>query len=293
MVDTATIVTMGSILATSILGVAIALIVMVKRYKEKGVLACFFYGALTFFTAQYTLRLPFLNAISTVSGFEDLVENHYVIYLLFLAFVTAGFELLARWFVLKVFLKGKITYKKAFSAGFGHGAVELLVVIGYTMMGNIFSSVLLNEGMLTKLMLETGETQANIDSVVDALVHVNVNEYYIQLMQQIFVLITQIGLTVLLAYFILQGRQRFGMVVTLLIHTVINFGSGAINGLAGDSLGNVISDITASILYLGYVGIFVIATGQFIRYAAFKMNKRAEELGYRETVKKQFPKFNK
>ena len=81
MVDTTTIVTMGSILATSILGVIIALIVMVNRFKEKGVLASFFYGILTFFVAQYTLRLPFLNAFSTVAGFDELVENNYVIYI--------------------------------------------------------------------------------------------------------------------------------------------------------------------------------------------------------------------
>lgn len=293
MVETTTIVTMGSILATTIIGVVIALIVMAKRFKEKGILPAFFYGVITFFVAEYTLRLPLLSALSTASGFDTLVNNYYILYLLLLALITGAFETLARWFTLKVFLKGKVTYHKAFSAGFGHGVLGLVTIIGYTMLGNIFTSVLINEGMINEVMLESGETQENIDAVVEALVNVNVNEYYIQLMQQIFVLITQVGLTLLLAYFILEGRQQFGMVMTLLIHTAINFGIGVITGMAGDVLGNKISNMAADLLYLAYVAIFVIATSQFIRRAGHKMNRKAEELGFREGKKTEFPKLTK
>jgi len=293
MVETTTIVTMGSILATTVIGVVIALIVMVKRFKEKGVLPAFFYGMITFFVAEYTLRLPLLNALSTASGFDKLIKDYYIIYLLLLALITGVFETFARWFALKIFLKGEVTYHKAFSAGFGHGVVGLVTVIGYTMLGNIFTSVLINEGMINEVMLENGETQKSIDAVVDALVNVNVNEYYIQLMQQVFILVTQIGLTLLLAYFILEGKQRFGMMMTLLIHTAINFGIGVITGLSADVLGNKISARAADLLYLIYVAIFVIATSQFIRRAGYKMNRKAEELGFRETKKKAFPKLTK
>lgn len=294
MVETTTIVTMGSIVATALIGVIIALIVIAKRFKEKGVLASFFYGLITFFVAEYTLRLPFLNAFSTVSGFDELVDNYYVIYTLFLAVTTAAFELFARWFALKIFLKGQITYGKAFSAGFGHGALELLVIIGYTMMGNIFTSVMINEGVLNKVMLESGETQEKINTVVDSLVNANVNDYYIQLMQQVFLLAIQVGLTMLLAYFILQGKQLFGMVMTLLIHTAVNFGLGIINGFSNGYFQKEIPQLTGDLLYLGYAAIFVIATAQFMRYAGPRINKRAEELGFRKVEeKKQFPKFTK
>lgn len=294
MISEAAITTMCSILATTVLGVLIGLLVMVKKFKEKGVATAFFLGALGFFISQIVLRMPILNVISGRPAFDGFVSSHYILYSFLLALSTGFFEMVGRWFVLRYMMKGRITYHKAFSAGYGHGGVEAMFILGYSLINNIVAAVLINNGLIEDAMKDTGAAQSDIDTLIDTVVNTKMSSYYCDLAERVLFLCIQVMLTVLLGYLIMKGREVFGMLVTMFIHTMVNFVPGVVEGMMDGSVGSGISQTTGYIILFAYLIVVTYAMFRFVEKLKPQMDGVAAQNGFiKAEEKKQFPKFQK
>lgn len=292
MVSEAAITTMCSVLATTVLGVLIGLLVMIKKFKEKGVATGFFFGALGFFVPQILLRLPMLNVISARPGFDSFTSAHYILYSLFLALSTGFFETAGRWFVLRYMMKGQITYHKAFSAGYGHGGIEAMFILGYSLVNNIVAAVLINNGLIEDAMKDTGATQSDIDALVDTVVNTKMSSYYCDLAERVLFLCIQVMLTILLGYLIMKGKEVFGMLVTMFIHTLVNFVPGVVEGIIDGTVGSGISQTTGYVIIFAYLIAVTYVMFRFMEKVRPKMDGIAAQNGFiNAEERKQFPKF--
>lgn len=250
MVSNAVIAAVASIVVISLIGVIIGVIYFVRHFKEKGILRSFFGGLVSFFIVEYLIRMPFLRAFSTVPGFQELQSDYYGVYLLLNSLITSAFSLLASWFTLKIILKGKLSYGKSFMAGFGQGGIAFLTVIEYTMISNFYSLTMINKGIFNKVMIESNISQKKIDEVMDVLTKSSEIDYMLQFVQQVLIMSVQIGLVILLSYFMIKGKQILGVTLYIILHTIIHFGSGMLLTLSNQTLGESMSILLTGLIFL-------------------------------------------
>lgn len=247
------------------------------RNKGKGVWTAWLLGAAGFFVMQIIIRLPILNILSLSPDFKLFAENNYVAYCLLLAFTAGLFEVVARYAVAKIMSKN-LTFERSIAAGLGHGGIEAILVIGMTYINNIVYVILINTGAFDTVVAQAASTGADVSAlagVKDALINTGSGVFLLAGYERILTMITHVAMTLLVCYFVSKKKSAAGVIICLAIHTVIDFISPVVSGMASDYLGNVITKGTAYAII--YTFLTAVAAGAI---ALIFVLKKKMEAGY-------------
>lgn len=241
-----------TLMITLILPFVIAIVYGIRN-KGKGVWKALLLGAAGFVLLQLIIRLPILNVLSMFPWFHSFAINFYVLYCLLLALTAALFEVVARFGVAKI-LQKKINYQQGLAAGFGHGGIEAVILIGMTYINNIIYAIMINTGAMQEsynaLINEPGmETAAEqIQAIIKVMVETPAYCFYLSGYERILTVICHTAMSLFVCYFVYKKKDFIGVAVAFAIHFFIDFTLPLINGMATEYMGNLISQETAYLL---------------------------------------------
>lgn len=250
----------------------VALIVYAVKNKGKGVWLAWFIGAAGFFVMQIIIRTPILSLLSLNEGFVKFANDYYIVYVLILAFTAALFEVVAR-FVGALILKKKQCYEVAVGAGLGHGGIEAMFLIGMTYVNNLLYSVMINTGAFDAMVESTAQMGVDAQTlqalwdVKKSLVETAPSMFILAGYERILTMIVHVAMTVLVFYFVYKKKSVIGIVLCLLIHTLIDFVPGFVQGASvygylGDKFPNgvVYAIIYAFLTVMAVAGIVMVVS---------------------------------
>lgn len=213
----------------------VAVIVYAAKNKKKGVWIAWLVGAAGFFVMQIIIRTPILSLLSLSPGFVKFAEDYYIVYVLLLAFTAALFEVVAR-FVGTIILKKKQSYEVAVGAGLGHGGIEAIFLVGMTYVNNLIYSVMINTGAFDTMIDSSAQMGVDeyslqaLESVKTALIETEPSMFLLAGYERILTMIVHVAMTVLVFYFVSKKKSIIGILLCLLMHTVIDFVPGFVQG---------------------------------------------------------------
>lgn len=246
------------------------------KNKGKGVWTAWLLGAAGFFVFQIILRLPLLNLLSMGQGYRSFAADHYILYCFLLAFSAGLFESAGRYMAAR-FLKKELTFQKGFAAGLGHGGIESILLIGMTYVNNLLYILMINSGGFDAILQQTAELGVDTSSLLtvrDALTGSGPLIFYLAGYERILTMIFHVFLSLLVCYYMRNGKSLCGIVICLLFHTAADFVTPLINGLATDYLGNRVSVATA--YTLSYLFLTAVAAASIA--GIFSLRKRWRQL---------------
>lgn len=210
----------------------VALIIYAVKNKGKGVWLAWFIGAAGFFVMQIVIRTPILSVLSLSPGFVKFANDYYIVYVLILAFTAALFEVVAR-YVGAIILKKKRCYEVAVGAGLGHGGIEAIFLIGMTYVNNIIYSIMINSGTFDAMVKATAQMGVDVTALADvkkALIETSSATFLLAGYERILTMIVHVAMTVLVFYYISKKKTFIGILLCLLMHTIIDFVPGFVQG---------------------------------------------------------------
>lgn len=240
------------------------------KNKGKGVWSAWLLGAAGFFVFQLIIRIPIINVLSLNEGFASFATEHYVMYCLILAFTAALFEVAGRYIVAKL-MKNNLTYERGIAAGLGHGGIEAMMLIGMTYINNLVYIAMINSGSFDAIVEQTAALGVDVSSLVavkEALLDTNATVFLLAGYERILTMILHVALSLLVCYFVRQGKDLKGIGICLLCHTLVDFTSPIVNGLATDYLGNVISQTGAYVII--YIFLTAVAAASIVGIGQMK-----------------------
>ena len=250
MVSTTAFLFMVITLVISLILPVLLLIVYGVANKGKKVVSAWFLGAAGFFVMQIIIRVPILNGLSVMPGFQSFAIEHYVMYVLLLGFTAGLFEVVGRLAVAKIMSK-ELTYRRGFAAGLGHGGIEAIVLIGMTYINNLAYATMINGGTFDATVAQAAATGVDVSSLYaakEALISTPAYLFGLAGYERLLTMICHVALTLLVCYFVTKKQTVKGVLISLVLHTILDSASGLINGLSTPYMGSVISQNTAYVL---------------------------------------------
>lgn len=261
MVSSSSMAAMGVTLFISMFLPLIVLLLFALKNKRQGIVGAWFLGALGFFVPQIVIRVPLLSALSLGESFTAFIENHYLLYALFLGITAALFEAAGRYACAKI-LSNNLTYKRGIAAGLGHGGIEAIVLIGMTYVSNLLYSVMINSGAIEGMIEETAGMGVDVEAVyalVDTLVNSPSYLYLLAGFERILTMTVHVAMTLLVFYFMWKEETWKGLGICVLYHAVVDTMSGVISGLATPYLGSVISQNVSYVIIYSFLTVMTAA----------------------------------
>lgn len=189
-------------------------IVLARKWKGAGtaVLA----GSLGFFIPQMLIRIPLMSLPTVSEALAGIYAVNPIFYFLLLAATAAIFETAGRLFVFKSLLKNRLSYQTAVSAGFGHGAIEAIILVGISYAGNLYFSYSINAGAMNLGQEMMGQVAAQLMQTPPEL-------FLVGGFERICTVLFHIALSTLLCYMITKGETWKGVLYCLAAHGAIDF----------------------------------------------------------------------
>ena len=263
----ATILAMCVTFFVSVILPIVGLIVYGLKNRKQGIVKAWFLGAAGFFVTQVIVRLPLLSTLSMSEGFVRFAENHYLLYVILLAFTAGLFELAGRYAVAKILSK-ELTFKKAVAAGLGHGGIEAIVLIGMTYISNLLYVLMINTGAINVTIAQAeamGVDVTAIYTLVDSLVNTPASIFLLAGYERILTMTAHTAMTVIVFYFVWKKQDLKGIGICLLMHTLLDGVTGIVSGLATPYLGSVISQNVSYVLIYVFMTVIAVASVVIIR----------------------------
>lgn len=206
----------------------ICLIVYALKHRGERVVSAWFLGAVGFFVPQILIRLPLLQVLATVPGFQALAQNHLFLYTLSLAFTAGLFELVGRFAAARC-LRKDLTYTRALAAGLGHGGIEAMLVIGMTYINNLIYIVMIQTGTFDTLISQTqsmGVDTAQLVQVKEALLTTSPLLFLMASVERILTIVIHCFLSVLVCYGVRTRKVLPCILLCLGFHTLLDLSAG-------------------------------------------------------------------
>jgi len=261
MVSTGTFIAILVTLIVTLIGPLVVPIVYSIKNKGKGVWKAWLLGAAGFFVLQVLIRIPILNVLATFPWFQRFAENQYVVYCFILALTAALFEVVARFGVAKI-LQKNANYEQSVAAGFGHGGIEAIVLIGMTYVNNLLYAVMINTGAFDGLVEQTAALAGTMDvetltaqlyQIKTALIETPTYTFYLAGYERILCVLFHTAMSLLVCYAVYKKKALVGVGIALVAHFCVDFVSPLVSGLATPYLGNVISAEVSYVIIYGFL----------------------------------------
>lgn len=273
MVSTGALIAIVVTLILTLIGPLVIPIVYSIRNKGKGIWLAWLLGAAGFFVLQVLIRIPILNVLATFPWFQRFAENQYVVYCLVLALTAALFEVVARFGVAKI-LQKNANYEQSVAAGFGHGGIEAIVLIGMTYVSNLLYAVMINTGAFDGVVEQTAALAGTMDvetltaqlyQIKTALIETPAYTFYLAGYERILCVLFHTAMSLLVCYTVYKKKGLVGVGIAFAAHFCVDFVSPLVSGLATPSLGNVISTEVSYVIIYGFLTAVGVASVVLIR----------------------------
>ena len=241
MVQTGTVVAIWVTLFISLFLPVILLIVYALKNRKMGVVSAWFIGAAGFFVTQVVVRIPILSVLGTQQWFVNFANNNYILYVVILAFTAGLFELAGRYAAAKIMSKN-LTFKRGFAAGLGHGGIETMVLIGMSYISNLLYVAMINGGTFDAIVEQTAALGVDTSSLVlvkEQLVSASPMLFYCAGYERILTMICHTAMSLIVFYAVWKKQDMKGILTCLVLHTILDAGSGIIMGLSPQASGSL------------------------------------------------------
>lgn len=190
----------------------------------------FVLGMLAFVLSQLMLRLPLLDVLhSKSSQLMILQSTRPIVYFLLIGFSAGIFEGVARYLLIKFFIRDK-SWLSGFMFGFGHGGIEAFLIVGLGALGALFTPISFLYGM----------------------------DYFLAGIERTFAIILHIGLTIVILRSVVEKKIIY-LFIAIFLHGVVDSAIGIIPLFFEDKIsffiieGNLILVALVSFVYSLYL----------------------------------------
>ncbi|MCF1602316.1 YhfC family intramembrane metalloprotease [Tetragenococcus halophilus] len=148
-------------------------------------------------------------------GQITLMNTHPLFYILYGIFAAGIFEELARFIAFKLLKQGYANFGTSLAYGLGHGGIEMLILGGGSLLGNLIISILLRN--------PNGQLAQELpSSIIQALQNTSAGEIFYVVIERFPVLLVQICLSVLVWVAVNKTKQFWLFPLSILIHALID-----------------------------------------------------------------------
>ena len=241
--------TVSCILAFAI---PIALLLYLRIKKHADILP-FFIGCAVMLVFALILESIMHNIVLNSASGQKIRDNIWL-YALYGGMMAGLFEETGRFTAFKTVLRKKLDNDaNALMYGAGHGGFEAMVLLGFSMISNIATASMVNNGTLSAV---TGtlpeEALAQLQAIVDQLVTSSPYLYITGIIERIFAIIAQISLAVIVWFAAKNRKKIWFWPLAVLIHAAV------------DGIMAIVMDYTSSIAVTeAVIGIIALLTALF------------------------------
>ncbi len=226
MVPNMSMVFMGISLAAGILLPLALLLIFRKRFNSP--VKNFFIGCAVFILFALGLE-NILHAIVLTGSLGERVMSNTPLYIIYGSLAAGIFEELGRFTAFKTVMRKSERIEDSLMYGAGHGGVEVLLLLGLSMVNNLIYAVLINTGnydMLYAGIVSAGDAAqgaaAQLDTVKDALISTEPYNFLVAIVERIGAVTVHIALSVLV-YAASRDRKRLWLLpVSIVLHALVN-----------------------------------------------------------------------
>lgn len=274
MVNQLSILFMSITLVITLVLPVVGLVVYALTNRGEKIPSAWFLGAAGFVVFQMMVRTPILSAVSGLSGFQDFVSNHYVLYAIILGFTAGLFEVAGRVSV-AIVMSDRLTFKRGVAAGLGHGGIEAMLLVGVTYVNNMLYTSMINDGSYAAIIEETaaaGMDTTGLYAVMEELINTPFYMFGLGGFERILSMVCHLAMSLVVCYFVSQKQVMKGVLISLAFHTLIDTVSGILSGLSTPYMGELVSENVSYILTY----VFLIAMTAVAVLAILKIKDRWE-----------------
>ncbi len=227
---------LGPVPTSSIVFIAITLLItlilpliiwVVLAKKVKGITPAIIAGALGFYIPQIVIRLTLLQLFSMMPQYQEFTQNNPIVYALLLGFSAALFETAGRLVVFFV-MKNRLSYHFGLGAGFGHGAIEAMYLVGLTYINNLVIVFIINSSGAAGLAQMLGDADM-ATGLIDTIVATEPSMFLVAGFERIFATLFHIAMSLIICYGITAKKLPICIAIVMVAHTVIDTASVLLN----------------------------------------------------------------
>ncbi|QGU93939.1 YhfC family intramembrane metalloprotease [Clostridium bovifaecis] len=196
------------------------LLMIYFRKKEKISLRAVVVGILMFMLFQMVLRLPLINYMNLNPIFLSIMKSSNMIYIGFLAITAGIFEEVGRYVGFKYFLKDKLKWENGIAYGIGHGGIEAMALVGWTIVTNLLFSIIINIGAFDGVLKKM--PQAKALNLRDTLINTPSYMFLLGGVERIFIIIFHIALSIIVLEGVVKKNNTY-LLYAILIHALVNY----------------------------------------------------------------------
>ncbi len=200
-------------------------IVLLIYYKKKGAdILPFFIGCAVF--VLFALILESLMHQLVLKGLPvgKTIMGNTLLYALYGGLAAGVFEETGRFLAFRTVLKKRLgNDRNALMYGAGHGGIEAILLLGFTYIGNIVMSVLINAGRTDVLTATaTGEAAEQLKAVLDSLTATAPWTYLLGIVERAVAITTHISLSVLVWFAVKKPGKGWLFPLAILLHAALD-----------------------------------------------------------------------
>ena len=200
-------------------------IVLLFCYKRKGAdILPFFIGCIVFVIFALILESLMHQLVLKVLPVGKKIMGNTLLYALYGGLAAGVFEETGRFLAFQTVLKKKLGNDcNALMYGAGHGGIEAILVLGFTYIGNIVMSALINAGQTDMLMATaTGEAAEQLKAVFDSLVATAPWTYLLGMVERAVAITIHICLSVFVWFAVKKPGKSWLFLTAILLHAAFD-----------------------------------------------------------------------
>lgn len=203
-----------------IIAVFIPIFLLIAYRKRYGAsYKAFFVGCATFAIFALVLESGLHMLVLNVLPTGKIIQENWILYALYGGLAAGLFEETGRFFAMKYVMRDEC--EKPYNAlmyGAGHGGIEVLLVLGISMLTNWIYSVMINSGQISVLLEGLGEADKTaMQGVVDELVSMSPFVFMAAPVERISAVVFHISASVLI-WVAVTKKVKWLYPVAILLH---------------------------------------------------------------------------
>lgn len=193
------------------------------RIKKHADMLPFFIGCAVMLIFALILE-SIVHSIVLNSASGQKIRDNIWLYALYGGMMAGLFEETGRFTAFKTVLRKKLDNDaNALMYGAGHGGFEAMVLLGFSMISNIATATMVNNGTLSAVTATLPEESlTQLQAVVDQLITSSPYLYIAGIIERIFAIILQISFSVIVWYAAKNGKKIWLWPFAVLIHAAVD-----------------------------------------------------------------------
>lgn len=181
--------------------VAFGMMIRKNKTQWKSMIAIFLSGGLVYVVMQWGIKEHGLTWLFNNTNFMEFMQQHYIPYLLLVAFAGAALVVFGQAFVVIVPFKRKLTIPKAITFASGYIMVEAIWLVGARSINTMIEIV------------KGSELELDVSA----------SELFLSGYERVLLFIIEMAIIVVLVYFIQRRMPIRGMLIAMFCYTMVAF----------------------------------------------------------------------